>query len=93
MKSFIVSWHADGYCGSFNYNVVANNLAEAKEIWKEFAKNNSKIEYSWHKAEKGVKNHHGGYITWKEDGNTDKEAGCYEMAFDAWNIGSDHLRD
>lgn len=51
------------------------------------------MEYSWRKAEKGVKNHYGGYITWEEKGNSDKEIGCYKMDFDAWNTGSDHLWD
>ena len=51
------------------------------------------VEYSWRKAEKGVKNHYGGYITWEENGNSDKEIGCYKMDFDAWNTGSDHLWD
>ena len=27
---------------------------------------NKNVEYSWRKAEKGVKNHYGGYITWEE---------------------------
>lgn len=93
MKSFIVSWHADGYCGTFRYMVVADSINEAKEIWNNFVDGNEDIEYSWRKAERGVKNHYSGYITWKEKGNCDKEKGCYKMKFDAWNTGSDHLWD
>ena len=93
MKSFIVSWHASGYAGTFRYLVVANDIEKAKEIWNEFVSNNNEIEYSWEKAEKGVKNHYGGYISWSENDNIEKEVGCYEMDFDAWNTGSDHLWD
>ena len=38
MKAFLVSWYASGYCGTFRYMVVANNLDEAKEIWNKFSK-------------------------------------------------------
>ena len=93
MKSFLVSWYASGYCGTFRYMVVANNFDEAKELWNKFVEDNKDIEYSWRKAEKGVRNHYGGYITWEEKGNSDKEIGCYEMDFDAWNTASDHLND
>ena len=58
MKSFLVSWYASGYCGTFRYMVVANNLDEAKEIWSKFVEGNKDVEYSWRKAEKGVKNHY-----------------------------------
>ena len=93
MKAFLVSWYASGYCGTFRYMVVANNLDKAKEIWSKFVGENKDVEYSWRKAEKGVRNHYGGYITWKENGNVNKEIGCYKMDFDAWNTGSDHLWD
>lgn len=93
MKSFIVSWHANGYNGTFNYLVVADNIEKAKEIWAEFVENNDDIAYSWEKAEKGVKNHYGGYIIWKESEVCDKEIGCYELEYDRWNTGSDHLND
>ena len=93
MKAFLVSWYASGYCGTFRYMVVANNLNEAKEIWNKFVEGNKDVEYSWRKAENGVRNHYGGYITWEEKGNSDKEIGCYKMDFDAWNTGSDHLWD
>lgn len=93
MKSFIVSWHADGYCGTFRYMVVANTVGEAKEIWSKFVRDNKDIEYSWEKAERGVKNHHSGYIAWKENGNCDRKNGCYKMEFNAWSTGSDHLWD
>lgn len=93
MKKFIVEWFADGYCGSFRYLVVANDIEEAKEIWNEFISNNDELAYSWEKAERGVKNHYGGFIRWKEIGASDKQTGCYEMEFDRWNMGSDHLWD
>ena len=45
MKSFVVSWYADGYIGTFNYLVVADDIETAKEIWAEFVKNNNQIAY------------------------------------------------
>lgn len=93
MKEFIVEWYASGYCGSFKYSVIAKNLNEAKEIWKRFILQNKKLLYSWEKAERGVKNCYGGFISWKEIGESDKEHGCYELEFDRWNAGSDHLMD
>ena len=50
MEAFLVSWYASGYCGTFRYMVVANNLNEAKEIWSKFVGENKDIEYSWRKA-------------------------------------------
>lgn len=92
-NSFVVSWFADGYNGTFNYLVVADNIEKAKELWKDFVKHNDDVSYSWEKAEKGVKNHYGGYITWKDNGVCDKEIGCYELPYNRWNVGSDHLWD
>jgi hypothetical protein len=92
-NSYIVRWTASGYCGDFRYLVVASTLDDAKKIWKGFVDNNDGIQYSWEKAEKAVKNHYGGYIEWKENGTCDKEKGCYELKFDNWSGGSDHLRD
>ena len=93
MKAFLVSWYASGYCGTFRYLVVANNLDEAKKIWSKFVDENKDVEYSWRKAEKGVKNHYGGYITWKDNGESDKAEGCYKMENVSTYDGSDHLRD
>lgn len=93
MKKFIAEWFANGYCGSFKYIVIANNFDKAKEIWNEFISNNDKLAYSWEKAERGVKNHYGGFIRWKEIEISDKQIGCYKMEFDDWNTGSDHLWD
>lgn len=93
MKAFIVEWYASGYCGSFRYSVIARTLNEAKEVWEKFILQNEKLLYSWKKAERGVKNHYGGFIRWEEIGETNKEYGCYELEFDRWNTGSDHLMD
>lgn len=93
MNAFKVSWHASCYNGTFNYLVVAKTIEKAKELWEKFATNDRNISYSWEKAIKGVKNHYGGYITWKEMGETDKTQGCYELEYDNWKIGSDHLND
>ena len=92
-KEFLVSWSASCYCVTFCYMVVANNIEEAKEIWNKFIESDEEIEYSWRKAEKGVKNHYGGYITWEEKDNTDKESGCYKMDLRSWDTSSDHLND
>lgn len=92
-RAFTVSWHADSYNGTFNYTVVADSLQQAKKMWDEFTFNNKKLSYSWEKAKMGVENHHGGYISWKNVGETDKEPGCYEEKYDAWNTASDHLWD
>lgn len=93
MKEFIVEWYASGYCGNFKYSVIANDLEEAKIIWDEFVSSNDKLSYSWGKAKRGVKNHYGGYIRWKEIGESSKEIGCYKMKFDYWNTSSDNLMD
>lgn len=94
MKSFVVSWHASGYTGTFNYEVVAKSLEMAKQKWEEYAaKHVRKLEYSWEKAKKAVERHYGGYISWKDKGETDKEEGFYELPYNAWNVGSDHLND
>ena len=93
MLSFIVTWHASGYCGAFRYQVVAGSLENAKEAWEEFVNNNDELNYSWEKAKNAVKRHHGGYIAWKQRGTTDKPAGCYELEFDSWGGQTDHVRD
>lgn len=89
MKSFIVSWHASGYNGTFNYLVVADDIEKAKEIWAEFVNNNDDVAYSWEKAKRDCC----GYTDWKDDGICDKEIGCYELPYNRWNVGSDHLWD
>lgn len=93
LNAFIVSWHASGYNGTFRYLIAADDLEDAKALWASFVESNKKIQYSWEKAEKGVKNHYGGYISWEEKEKTDKERGCYELQYDKWNVGSDHLND
>lgn len=95
MKAFNVKWHAQGMNGSYSYIVVEETLEKAKELWNEFVAKaeNTRINYTWERAKKGMKNHYGGYIKWKEIGETDKERGCYEDEYDKWNSGSDHLRD
>ena len=40
-----------------------------------------------------VKYHYGGYISWKDNGDTKKIKGCYGMENENISTGSDHLRD
>ena len=93
MHEFIVRWSASCYCVDFYYIVVAETLDEAKELWNEYVNINKDIQYSWNKAVNAVKYHHGGYISWKDNGETDKTGGCYEMESVNTYEGSDHLRD
>ena len=93
MREFIVRWTADGYCVDFYYMVVAESLDNAKELWDEHVKTHEKIQYSWDKAVKAVKYHYGGYISWKDNGETNMDKGCYEMKNVKISTGSDHLRD
>ncbi len=92
MNGFKVTWYANGYIGSYRYLVVAETLDKAKDLIEEFVKD-KKLHHSWEDAKKGMENHHSGYIAWKEMGPSDKPEGCYDLGFDAWNCGSDHLRD
>lgn len=93
MREFIVRWTANGYCVEFYHMVVAKSLDKAKELWNEYVREHKEVQYSWNKAVKAVKNHHGGYITWKDNGETDKSEGCYKMKSVNIYEGSDHLRD
>lgn len=93
MREYIVKWTADGYCVEFYHMIVAESLDKAKELWNEYVNTHEKIQYSWHKAEKAVKYHYGGYISWKDNGVTDRNEGCYEMEKENISTGSDHLRD
>ena len=93
MKKFIVKWTADGYCVVFQYTVVAGSLNKAKELWNEYVKTHEKLQYSWNKAVKAMKYHYGGYISWKDIGETNKNEGCYKMEKENVSTGSDHLRD
>ena len=92
MNAYKVHFHADGMNGSYNFAVVADTLDDAKEKWATFVKT-TRAKYFWEKAEKGMQNHYGGYIVWTDLGVTDKAPGCYEMEYDRWNVGSDHLWD
>lgn len=94
INSFIVSWHASGYTGTFNYMITADTLEEAKALWEKFVADNDDLKYSWEKAVKGEKLHTGGYTRWKETGLVPgNKQGCYEMPYDDWNTSSDHLWD
>lgn len=93
MKEFIVRWTTSEYCVDFYYMIVAKSLDKAKELWNEYVKTNGDIQYSWNKAVKAVKNHYGGYIAWKDNGESDKTEGCYKMDSVNTYEGSDHLRD
>lgn len=92
-NSFVVTWFADGYSGSFEHEVVAETLEKAKEAWEDYVCKNGNLNYSWSKAKKGERNHFGGYIIWKEQGLTDKAIGFYELPFKPFKEKSDHLRD
>ena len=92
-ERIIVRWTADGYCVEFHYLVIAESLDNAKELWDEYIKTHEKIQYSWDKAVKAVKHHYGGYISWKDNGDTNRSKGCYEMESENIFTGSDHLRD
>lgn len=91
--SFVVTWHADGYCGAFRHEVVAESLDKAKEVWEDYVCKNEDLNYSWEKAKNAVRKHYGGYIEWKEQGLTDKAAGFYKLPFDYYKQKSDHLWD
>lgn len=93
MKEFIVRWTADSFCVEFYYLVVAESLDKAKELWNEYVNTHEDIQYSWNKAVKAVKRHYGGYIEWKDNGDTDNLQGCYEKGSENIFTGSDHLRD
>ena len=74
---------------------IAESLDNAKELWNEYIKTHEEeeIQYSWDKALRAVKRHYGGYISWKDKGETDKLQGCYRMESENLFTGSDHLRD
>lgn len=93
MKEFIVRWTADVYCVEFHYLVVAESLDNAKELWNEYVKTHEEIQHSWNKATRAVKYHYGGYISWKDNGETNRSKGCCEMESENIFTGSDHLRD
>ena len=93
MHEFIVRWTASGYCADFYHMVIADSLDKAKELWNEYVNTHEDIQYSWNKAVKAVKNHYGGYITWEDNGESDKAEGCYKMENVSTYDGSDHLRD
>lgn len=93
MRQFTVRWTADSFCVEFNYLIVAESLDSAKELWNEYVKTHEKIQYSWSKAVRAVKYHHGGYISWKDNGETNRSKGCCEMEEVSIYDGSDHLRD
>ena len=93
MHEFIVRWTASVYCVDFYHMVIADSLDKAKELWNEYVNTHEDIQYSWNKAVKAVKNHYGGYITWEDNGESDKAEGCYKMENVSTYDGSDHLRD
>lgn len=93
MHEFIVRWTASGYCVDFYYMVVAESLDKAKELWDEYVNKHKDIQYSWKKAVNAVKYHHGGYITWKDNGESNKTEGYYKIENVNTYEGSDHLRD
>lgn len=92
MREFIVRWTADGYCVDFYHMVVAESLDKAKELWNEYVNTHKDIKYSWKKAT-NAEYYRGGYITWKDNGESDRDEGCYKMENVNAYYGSDHLRD
>lgn len=93
MRQFILRYTADGYCCEFRFEVNAESLDKAKELWKEYVKTHENVAYSWSKAEKAVKYHHGGYISWTDKGKTEDTEGVCVLKEDCFREGSDHLRD
>lgn len=93
MRQFILKYTADGYCCDFRFKVNSESLDKAKELWKEYVDNHEDIAYSWSKAEKAVKYHYGGYVSWKDNGETENKEGVYELKKDCYRESSDHLRD
>ena len=90
---YIVNWTADCYCVEFSYSIIAENLEKAKDLWNEYINTHEELQYSWNKAMKAVKYHHGGYIKWEDNGITNKADGCYDLETINTYSGSDHLRD
>lgn len=93
MNSYIVRWSANGYCVEFYYKIVAESLNNAKMLWDKYVNVHPDIQYSWEKAVRGVENHYGGYIEWKDSGVASEKKGCYVLEKVNTFYGSDHLRD
>lgn len=92
LKSYTVSFHASCMTGTEKYRVVAKDLDAAKQFWENYVQN-SRLAYLWEQAVKGMKNHYGGYVHWKETEQRGIRQGVFKLSYDAWNTGSDHLRD
>lgn len=93
MNEFVVRWSVSGYIVDFYFCVVAESFDAAKQLWQEYVSTHGKINYTWKQAEKAMKNHYGGYISWEDHGATNKQKGCYAMKSVKTFAGSDHLWD
>lgn len=93
MKKYILKYTTSGFCCDFCYMIVAESLEEAKKLWNQYLCENNSVQYTWSKAQKAMKYHHDGFITWTEAGYSDNQKGCYELQKNYHNERSDHLQD
>ena len=93
LKAYTVKWYASGYNGTFHALVVADDEESAKAQWDAHVSSDESLRYSWEKAKAAVQRHYGGFITWTVyDGDFGCQ-GCYELPYEQWTGGSDHLND
>jgi len=79
--SFGLSWSGGEYRHSFSfeYEIVAKNLQQAKAAWEDYIRNDEVLYPLWTlvKEQKVVFTH--GAIFWREQELTDKAPGVYEL--------------
>lgn len=91
MQAWVVKWHCQGRTGTYRCKVVAPSKQRAARLMKEHIKELSESAQScWETA---TEHRFGSYIAHDELGRVNEEEGCYDLPFDAWNTGSDHLND
>lgn len=93
LKAYTVEWHACGYNGTFRALAVADNLEDAQAQWDAHISTDESLKSSWEKAKAAVQRHYGGFIRWKEYDEDFGCRGCYELPYEPWKTGSDHLND
>lgn len=79
--SFRLTWSGGEYrrtC-SFEYEIVAKNLQQAKATWEDYIRNDEALYPLWTlvKEQKAVFTH--GIIFWREEELTNKAPGVYEL--------------